>query len=139
MTSQSAKTPKTLLLVIAALFIQACSYPVIDNALIQRPQAEPARLELNIGKEVEGATYYPYLIGYNFSDSIEAALDSAGEDYDLLINASVEEKYYYLVVYFSKYVIVKGTAIKSSELKASLGEEGFKRWLATQNVVITKE
>lgn len=127
---------KNLLIILAVtVFSSGCSYQVISNAVIQKQAVEALDTSKLKGVEVEGKVYYPYLIGYNFQESIDQAFAQAGEGYDIIVNAKVDTKYYYGVVYFSKYVFVTGTAIKSSEVKASMGEEGYTHWLAGQNII----
>lgn len=130
------KTNPLIALIFGIFIASGCRYELVEDVVITRADSpKSAAVEIPGGKEVEGNTYYPYLIGYNLKDSIDEAFENAGEEYDLLVNAKIDVKYYYVLIYFSKYVIVTGTAAKSSELIAKMGEEGYRQWLASQNVV----
>ncbi len=125
-----------LLLLGAAFFVfQGCAHHLVKNATLVKGQAPAANIDLSKGKQVEGKTYYPYMIGYDFEDSIDKAFAAAGKDFDILVNTTIDVKYYFALIYYSKYVIVKGTAVNSSALKTSMGEEKYKQWLAGQNVI----
>lgn len=132
---QSKKIGAAFLIVCSVFLLQACSYRMMDNAVIQKGPQNQQKVKEEIGKKVEGYAYYPYLAGYKLQDAIDSAFVVAGPDYDMLINTTVDVKFYNILVYFSKYVIVKGTAVKSAELKNSMGEAEYQLWLRGQNVV----
>lgn len=112
-----------------------CAYRMVSDVAIARSMNPAAAPEVPTGKEVMGDAYYPYLIGYNLDDAIADAFEKAGPEYDLLIHARIDVKFYYLLIYFSKYVMVHGTAVNSTELKTQMGEPAFDKWLASQNIV----
>ena len=122
-------------LVVSLFLLQTCRYHLVKDATILRNKSLKEQQKTMQGKAVEGNTYYPYLIGYNLQDSMDEAFEQAGPGYDMLVNAKVDVKYYYVLIYFSKYVIVQGTAVKSKELKASMGEEAYQKWYAQQDVI----
>jgi len=86
-------------------------------------------------KEVTGDSYHPYLIGANIDDAINHALEEAGAGYDLLIDATLEVNYYYMIIYFSNYITVKGTAVNSKELKVEMGEQEYFKWISSKSVI----
>jgi len=111
-----------------------CAYPLLDNVTLSNTASSSDQIDVP-GKEVEGTTYYPYLIGYNIRDAVDDAFENAGPEYDLIVNAKITVKYYYLLIYYSKYVIVNGTAVNSKELIAQWGDEKYRQWLGSQNVL----
>jgi hypothetical protein len=55
---------------------------------------------------------------------MDNALQSAGPQYDLLVDGVVKIEDYTLVAGY----VVEGTAISSTDLKAELGTKGFEDW-----------
>lgn len=124
-----------MVFIVASIIIQSCSFRLIDETTIIKTEKSYMEQEISIGKEVEGNEYFPYLLGYNIQGAIDEAFENAGENYDMLINTSVDTKHYYFVIYFSQYVVVKGTAVNSNELKKSMGDEKYSKWITQQNVI----
>lgn len=124
-----------MVLVAASIMVQSCAYRLIDDTAIIKTEKSFIEHDISIGKKVEGKEYFPYLIGYNIQGAIDDAFDNAGKEYDMLINTSVDTKHYYFVVYFSQYVVVKGTAVNSNELKKTMGDEKYSNWISEQNVI----
>jgi len=129
----------TMTMVLVLFLLNGCAYRLADNITVLNSKNNNTTMDLSIGKKVEGNVYYPYLVGYNLQDAIDEAFENAGSQYNMLVNATIDVKYYYVLLYFSKYVIVKGTAINSSELKTSMGEAKYYKWLANQNVLYRSE
>jgi hypothetical protein len=64
-------------------------------------------------------------------EAIDAALKNAGEDYDILLNGSVKINW----GFFYNTYITEGTAVRSKDLKASLGVVGYNNWLKENNTM----
>jgi hypothetical protein len=75
------------------------------------------------------------LIGTNIDDAINGALEKAGSDYDMLIDATLKVNYYYMIIYFSNYITVEGTAVNSAEVKAEIGEQEYLKWLSSKSIL----
>ena len=124
-----------MLFVVASIIVQSCAYRLIDETAIIKTEMSFTEHDISIGKKVEGNQYFPYLIGYNIQGAIDDAFENAGKEYDMLINTSVDTKHYYFVIYFSQYVVVKGTAVNSNELKTKMGDEKYSKWISQQSVI----
>lgn len=124
-----------MVFVAASILVQSCSFRLIDETAIIKTEKSIMEKEISIGKKVEGNEYFPYLLGYNIQGAIDDAFENAGENYDMLINTSVDTKHYYFVIYFSQYVVVKGTAVNSNELKEKMGDEKYSKWISQQNII----
>lgn len=124
-----------MVFIVVSIIIQSCSFRLIDEAAIIKTEKSIMEQEISIGKKVEGKEYFPYLLGYNIQGAIDEAFENAGENYDMLINTSVDTKHYYFIIYFSQYVVVKGTAVNSNELRKSMGDEKYSQWISQQNVI----
>jgi hypothetical protein len=87
------------------------------------------------GKKVTGKSIGFLGIGATIKDAIDKALESAGPDYDLLVDGVVKEASYFLAAGY----IVEGIAINSSIKKAELGgEEAFQKWCVEHNAIKVK-
>lgn len=124
-----------MVFITVSIIVQSCAYRLIDETAIIKTEKSIIEQDMSIGKKVEGNQYFPYLLGYNIQGAIDEAFENAGKEYDMLINTSVDTKHYYFVVYFSQYVVVKGTAVNSNELKTKMGEEKYLKWVSQQNVI----
>jgi len=82
------------------------------------------------GKRVEGKSMGFLGFGTSLKDAMDKALDSAGLGYDILVDGVVLRQDNFFVVGFK----VTGTAVRSTELRANLGEEEFQKWLKENNV-----
>ncbi|MDT0678413.1 hypothetical protein [Autumnicola musiva] len=83
------------------------------------------------GVKTEGKKTYFLGIGWNIKDAMDEALESAGPEYDLLIDGVVR----YGTYPFIATVTVEGTAVSSSAMKAGMSEADYKEWLENQNVL----
>jgi len=68
--------------------------------------------------------------GASIKDAMDKALQSAGPDYDLLVDGVVRINDYFFVSGYK----VEGTAISTGKIKASLGVKGFEDWCKANNV-----
>jgi len=128
-----------IFMLLSMFLLNGCAYRLFDNITVVNSKSKPAHIDQDVGKKVEGDAYYPYLIGYNLQDAIDEAIENAGSNYNMLINTTIDVKYYYALIYFSKYVMIKGTAVNSSELKERMGEEKYSKWFAEQNIFYYSE
>ncbi|QHJ10698.1 hypothetical protein FX988_00918 [Paraglaciecola mesophila] len=87
------------------------------------------------GKAFKYDSYHPYNIGFDLDNALASALSEMDEGYDLLVNSTVNVQSYYLIVYFSKYFTVQGTALQSAELKKQMSDEAYQNWLISSNVI----
>ena len=132
---------KVLLIIIGialiglAIITWGKSLTIINDGIIITVKSSDKAIESSGEKKVEGDSYHPYLIGTNINEAVDKALEKAGPEYDMLIDATLEVNYYYMIIYFSNYITVTGTAVNSDELKAEMGEENYHRWLAGKNVM----
>ncbi len=83
------------------------------------------------GVKTEGKKSYFLGIGWNIKDAMDEALESAGPEYDLLVDGVVRYGSYPFIA----TVTVEGTAVSSSAMKASMSEAGYEEWLKTQNIL----
>ena len=70
----------------------------------------------------------------SIKDAMDKALESAGPGYDMLIDGVVYYSSYYVVVWVIVKYTVEGTPVKSSELRARLGDSGFEDWCRANDV-----
>lgn len=121
---------KMLLLAIVTLSVTSCSVRLVDFTVISTKNAEIG-VDKTKAIQTEGKKSYFLGIGFNLKDAIDNALENAGPAYDLLVDGVVLYKPYPFVT----IVEVKGLAVSSSDLRASLGEEGFKNWCQQHNIM----
>ncbi len=107
----------------------------INNVVLTN--TNPATLEISAleGKAFTYTSYHPYYIGFDLDNALATAISKMDEGYDLLVNSTVNVQSYYLIVYFSKYFTVQGTAYKSTTLRQQMGEKGYQDWLLASNVI----
>jgi hypothetical protein len=66
---------------------------------------------------------------------MDIALETAGPEYDLLVDGVVRYGSYPLI----SSITVEGTAVSSKAMKNKLGEAGFKSWLNGKKLTYDKE
>lgn len=124
------KSRRLLLLAGAlTLMVSSCTIRLVDFTVISSKSHELG-FDKREGKRVEGSATYFLNIGFNLKDALDDALEQAGPEYDLLIDGVVTYSSYPFVTVIG----VKGIAVSSRNLRASLGEEGFEKWCLEQNV-----
>ncbi|WP_430934160.1 hypothetical protein [Saccharicrinis sp. 156] len=122
-------------LIVLAIVTWCKSVSIVDNGVIVTNKSNNVVTSYQGNKKVTGDSYHPYLMGTNIDDAINGALEKAGPDYDMLIDATLEVNYYYMIIYFSNYITVEGTAVNSAELKAEMGEQEYFKWLSSKSVI----
>jgi hypothetical protein len=116
------------------LSLESCTYRLVDFTVISTKNAEIG-VDRTKGVAVEGKKSYFLGMGWNVKDVIDLALESAGPQYDLLIDGVVSYQNFPFVL----VVKAKGTAVSSGDLKAELGNEGFENWCKANNVYTNNE
>lgn len=122
-------------LLVIAIVTWRRNVTVIDNGVIITNKSCKELTPYQGQKEVTGNSYHPYLMRTNIDDAINSSLEKAGPGYNMLINATLKVNYYYMIVYFSNYITVEGTAVNSTELKAEMGEQEYFKWLSSKDIL----
>lgn len=118
----------------AVLTLTGCTVRLVDFTVISTKNAEIG-VDRSKGVQTEGSKGYFLGIGFNLKDALDDALENAGPQYDLLIDGIVS----YQNLPFVNIVKVKGVAVSSQDLRASLGEEGYESWCKANNIFSPKE
>ncbi len=119
-----------LLALAGTLTLTSCSVRLVDFTVISSKNVN-LNIDRTKGVKTEGSKAYFLGIGWNIKDAMDKALETAGPEYDLLIDGVVRYSSYP----FISSVKVEGTAVSSSAMVAQLGEEGFKQWLQGQDIL----
>jgi hypothetical protein len=123
------KNHVVLLLGILFLF-QSCAYPILNFTVIGTKDNN-LKMDISKGLAVEGSCHAVLGIGASIEKAMNRALQSAGPDYDLLVNGQVKEiNYYYFVTGYK----VSGTAVSTSKMKAQMGVEAFEEWCKANKI-----
>ena len=120
---------KTALVAVLLSTFTSCSYRLIDFTVISSKNVS-LKIDKAQGIRVSGSSNGFLGIGVSIKDAMDKALQSAGPEYDLLVDGVVKINDYFLVAGYT----VEGTAISTSKIKASLGKEGFDDWCKEQKV-----
>ena len=117
--------------VLLSLFVafSGCSVRMIDFTVISSKN-HSLQFDKTKGIKAEGKSMGFLGFGVTIKGAMDDALEKAGANYDLLIDGVVYSNNYFFVAGFK----VTGTAVSSRELRAYLGNEGFQKWLAENNV-----
>jgi len=111
------------LMLIVIMTFTSCSQRLIDFTVISS-KSHGMRFDKSKGIRVTGKSYGFLGIGANIKDAMDEALQSAGPQFDLLINGVVKTDRYPFVLGY----IVEGTATRSDDLIAALGQKGYEDW-----------
>ena len=123
------KTLKCVVIFTLFVMFSGCSYRVLDFTVISSKNHNLSFDIAGTGVKVEGRRGQ-FGSHANIKDAMDKAIESAGPGYDLLIDGVIRQiSYPYWTI-----AVVTGTAVRSSDLKAHLGEEGFQEWLKATNV-----
>lgn len=115
--------------IIASIAFSSCSQRLVDFTVISSKNVS-LKIDKAQGKAVSGSSMGFLGIGVSIKDAMDKAMQSAGPEYDLLVDGVVRMEDYFLV---SGYKVV-GTAISTSKMKASLGITGFEDWCKANKV-----
>jgi hypothetical protein len=116
-------------LISLTLIITSCSQRLVDFTVISSKN-HSLKFDKAKGIRVKGKSFGFLGVGANIKDAMDKALQSAGTQYDLLIDGVVKIENYPFVAGY----IVEGTAISSTDLKAALGEKGFEDWCKENSI-----
>ena len=122
------------LLMVIALGVSSCSQRLIDFTVISSKNVS-FNIDKAKGKKVKQSDMGFIGIGANIKDAMDKALESAGPNFDILVDGVVSIKQY---PFWAGYV-VEGTALSSKDMIASMGEEEFNKWYASANVFQSTE
>lgn len=120
---------KILIMLTATVMLSSCSQRMFDFTIVSTKN-HSLDVDKSKGIRVEGKSMGVFGIGRSLKDAMDKALQSAGAEYDLLIDGVVSLEDYFFVAGYK----VVGIAVKSSEMRAELGEDGFKTWCDENNV-----
>ncbi|MGV3539688.1 MAG: hypothetical protein ACO1OQ_07755 [Rufibacter sp.] len=112
------------------LLFSGCSQRLVDFTVISSKN-HSLKFDKAQGKRVTGKSFGFLGLGANIKDAMDKALQSAGPQFDLLIDGVVKVENYPFVAGY----VVEGTAINSTQLRAMLGEKGFELWCKENNVL----
>ena len=128
------KIRKLLILTLILGSLTSCSVRLVDFTVISSKNVS-LDIDRVQGKKVKGEKSYFLGIGWNIKDAMDKALDSAGPEYDLLIDGVVRYGSYPFIA----SVTVEGTAVSSRSMKNKLGEAGFKDWINGKKISYEKK
>ena len=115
---------KYAVLALLLVVISGCSVRIVDFTIISSKNHSLA-IDKTKGVQTTGDNLQFLGFGTTIKGAMDKALENAGLGYDLLIDGVVYQQSYFFVSGFR----VTGIAIKSLDMRASLGEEGYKEWL----------
>jgi hypothetical protein len=119
-----------LLIALSVLFmLQSCSMRLVDFTVISSKNCN-LRIDKSQGIRVIGNSNGFLGVGASIKDAMDKALQSAGPDYDLLLDGVVRLNDY---VFVSGYK-VEGTAVSTSKMKAQMGVEAFEEWCKANKI-----
>jgi hypothetical protein len=124
------KTTISVISLMTVLLFTSCSTRLVDFTCISSKNMS-LRIDKTQGKQVQGSSIMIFGIGVTIKDAIDKALESAGPEYDMLVDGVVRQQNYFIVGGFK----VTGTAINSGKLKAMLGEKGFEDFCKENKVL----
>jgi hypothetical protein len=110
------------MIVSSAIFTTSCTQRLVDFTVISTKNVG-MKAE---GKMVEVKDYKFFGINANIKSVIDKALESAGPDYDLLVDGVLSVSNFTFVAGYK----VKGKAVKSGDIKLAMGEEEYNKWYA---------
>ena len=128
------KIKNLLILVLMVGAFSSCSVRLVDFTVISSKNVS-LDIDRTNGKKVKGEKSYFLGIGWNIKDAMDKALESAGPEYDLLVDGVVRYGNYPFIA----SVTVEGTAVSSRAMKNKLGEAGFKDWLNGKKLTYDKQ
>lgn len=116
------------------MMMSSCSYRTLDFTIVST-KTYSLPINKSAGTNTEGKCMRFLGMGASIKDAIDNALTNAGPGYDLLVDGVIYTKDNFFV---SGYKVV-GIAVKSADMRAELGEDGFKEWCSNHNVNLVDE
>ncbi len=126
---KSKKFPFLLIALSVLFMLQSCSMRLVDFTVISSKNCN-LRIDKSQGIRVIGNSNGFLGVGASIKDAMDKALQSAGPDYDLLLDGVVRFNDY---VFVSGYK-VEGTAVSTSKMKAQMGVEAFEEWCKANKI-----
>lgn len=124
------KNKLTFLVALTTFFLlSSCSIRVVDFTVISSKNVS-LKIDKSQGIRVVGNSNGFLGMGISIKNAMDKALQSAGPDYDLLVDGVVSYNDYVLVSGYK----VEGTAISTSKLKAALGDDAYNNWCKEHNI-----
>ncbi|MEM6814347.1 MAG: hypothetical protein AAF600_08130 [Bacteroidota bacterium] len=123
------KTSKKSVIVATVVLVLLSSCRLVDYTIISTKNYEIG-IDKSKGVLTKGRSFFLFGIGFNLKNPTDKALMNAGQTHDLLVDGVVK----YSNIGLGTILTVRGLAISSSELKASMGEKEFGKWIREQNV-----
>lgn len=117
------------ILLLFLLAFSSCTYRLVDFTIISSKN-HSIDIDKTLGKRVKGKSNSFLGIGASIKDAMDQALQSAGPEYDLLIDGVVKINDYILVAGFT----VEGLAVSSAKLRASMTDEEYQKWCKENNI-----
>jgi len=118
-----------VVLIILLVAFSGCSHRFLDFTVISSKN-HGLQFDVAQGKRTEGKSHGFLGLGATLKGAVDKALENAGAGYDVLVDGVVYREDFFFVSGWK----VTGTAVRSRELRAHLGEEGFQQWLKANNV-----
>jgi hypothetical protein len=128
------KIKNLLILTLLLGSLTSCSVRLVDFTVISSKNVN-LDIDRTQGKKVKGEKYYFLGIGWNIKDAMDKALETAGPEYDLLVDGVVRYGSYPFIA----SITVEGTAVSSRAMKNKFGEAGLKDWLNGKKLTYDKE
>lgn len=128
------KIKNLLILTLLLGSLTSCSIRLVDFTVISSKNVN-LDIDRTQGKKVKGEKSYFLGIGWNIKDAMDKALETAGPEYDILVDGVVRYGNYPFIISLT----VEGTAVSSKAMKNKLGEAGFKDWLNGKKLTYDKE
>lgn len=122
---------KVFLISITAALLSSCSARLGMFTTVSTKNVNLG-IKKSEGKKVKGKCIRFLGMGATIEDAVDNALEQAGLDADLLVDAVIRSVYYP----FFRGFTVEGIAISSSIKKSEIGnEDGYKKWCLEHNVI----
>lgn len=118
-----------IVILITIFTLSSCTIRLVDFTVISTKNAEIG-VDRSKGLPTDGKKSYFFGIGWNLKDALDNALEKAGPEYDLLIDGVV----FYKKLPLRTVIKVKGLAVKSSDLRAFLGQKGYEDWCKANDI-----
>ena len=111
------KTKDLLIFLVIIVAFSSCAVRLVDFTVISSKNVS-LDIDRTKGVKVEGESAYFLGFGWNIKDAMDKALESAGNEYDLLIDGVVR----YTNFPFVTVINVEGTAVSSRAVQNKLGK-----------------
>ncbi|MFH2036979.1 MAG: hypothetical protein ABIJ45_11295 [Candidatus Zixiibacteriota bacterium] len=120
---------KLIVISIILLMVVGCSTRVLDFTVISSKNVKLDLADGAKGERVKGEDMVYFLISIplgtpNLKEAVDRAIESAGPDYDALIDGVIYSKFWWILITGQMGYVVEGTPIKTSMLIAQYEAEG---------------